>query len=59
MTLSPIFLIPEVEYRGRDAGVHDDEAGEPVGGVLDDAETSQAAPVLTHQGQVLHLTKTS
>ena len=57
LTLSPILLIPEVEYRGRDAGVHDDQVGEPVRGVLDHAEASQAAPVLTHQGQVLHLTK--
>ena len=57
-TLSSIFLQPEVEYRWGDAGVHDDQVGESVRGVLDHAETSEAAPVLAHQGQILYLTET-
>ena len=50
-----LVLIPEVKYGRREAGVHDDQAGESLRGVLDHAQTSEAAPILAHQGQVLQL----
>ena len=50
--LRAVVVVGEVEDGGGEAGVHDDEAGEPLGRVLHHAEASEAAPVLAHQRDV-------
>ena len=51
--LVPLIVVPEVQPRSGEAGVHDDQAGEGLRRVLHYAEAGEAAPVLTDQTDLL------
>ena len=51
--LVALIVVPEIQAGSGEGGVHDHKVGEGVGRVLHHAETSETAPVLADQSDLL------
>jgi hypothetical protein len=52
-TITPTLKSGDLRVAGRQAGVSDDDSGEPVGVLRHHPQPDEAAPVLAEQGRVL------